>query len=164
MKRKIALFVMVAMIAGGGICLAQAGDARWWTNPDVARKLSLTETEKARLDSLHSASLLKRIDLKSAVAKERLNLDSALNNPKSTDAMLKEQYQKLTRAQNALAAERFNFIIQVRQVLGHERFAVFKSSFEERRRGRYQDRQGRGMRRGGTGQGMGPESADSPSE
>jgi len=97
MKKIIAVLAMTALFFGAGICLAGERDGRWWANPDVAGKLALTVTEKARLDALHEASLRKRIDLKAAVAKERLDMDSALNNPKSTDAALKERYQGLTR-------------------------------------------------------------------
>lgn len=151
----------LALFFSAGVCLAQTRDFRWWTNVDTARRLALTEAEKARLDSLHAASLRKRIDLKAAVAKERLDMDSALNNPKSTDAALKERYQGLTRAQNALAAERFNFLIQVRQIIGPERFSTFKSTFEEKRRGRHQERRDQGQRRRGV-DGTGPAGAASP--
>lgn len=155
MKKIIAVLAMTALFFGAGICLAGERDGRWWANPDVAGKLALTVTEKARLDALHEASLRKRIDLKAAVAKERLDMDSALNNPKSTDAALKERYQGLTRAQNALAAERFNFLIEVRQVIGPARFSTFKSTFEENRRGRFQERREQGKHREGRGMGAG---------
>ncbi|MBI5845564.1 MAG: hypothetical protein HZB23_12945 [Deltaproteobacteria bacterium] len=153
MKRKIALITLVSMLLGVGICLAQAPDARWWNNPDAAGRLSITAADKSRLEALYAQSQRKMIDLKSAVAKERLDLDAALNNPKSTDAALKERYQSLTRAQNALAQERFNFIIQTRQVLGHERFAIFKTMFEERRHERMNKWRERRSREGAAGQG-----------
>lgn len=157
MKIKIAAITLFLAFFGIGLGFAQVNDSRWWADPNVASKLSITEAEKAKLDSFYDASQKRRIDLKSAVAKARLDLDASLENPKSSDAALKANYQRLTQAQNALAYERFNFIVQIRQVLGPQRFAAFKSVFDERRHDRMNRwRENGGERRGG---GMGPQSS-----
>lgn len=130
------LVLIVACLAAPSAFAMYGAKGKWWTRPEVAQKLSLSDEEKARLDELYVESERKRIDLKSAVAKQRFDLTQVMENPESGEKEIMEQYDTLQKAQDELAAERFRFLLGVRSTIGAERFRRLSEMFEEFRRNR----------------------------
>lgn len=95
---------------------------RWWRSPQVANQLQLTDGEKERLEKAFSTSRLKMIDLKSKVEAEQFKLQTLVEKKNFDEAGIKAQHRKLERARTALADERFAFFVEVRKIIGHDRF------------------------------------------
>ncbi len=148
MMKKIVLSTLILLFLGAAAGLAQPPEARWWNKPEVAKRLALTDADKSRLEAVFTESQRRRIELRSAVAKERFDLDTALADPKAGDQALAERYQRVIAAQNALASERFAFILKTRQILGPARFQTLKSIFEDWRKEHAGEWRGRGPRKG----------------
>ncbi len=133
------LFIIAVLIAVLVPALASAENdfiGRWWRMPATASKLTLTETEKLKLDQLYQINRKNLIDMKAAVDKERFILEDILNKEPFNEAKVKEQFQKLEKRRAILSEERFRYVLEVRKLLGAERFKKLTVMAEEQWRGR----------------------------
>ena len=72
------------------------------------------------------------IDLKSEVEKERLELDILLESKEANMELISERYNSLEKARTKLSRERFALLIEIRDIIGVERFQELKSMHHER--------------------------------
>lgn len=114
---------------------------KWWKIPKVADKLALTPEEKEKLNRMHLEHRRKMIDLRSQVAKERLELEEILDSSIFTASTGMDRFKKLQEAHTILAMERFRFLAQVRELLGLERFQELKYEVKKCRMKKYKKRQ-----------------------
>jgi hypothetical protein len=89
----------------------------------------MSDEEKSKLDDKFFESRLKLVDLKSAVEKERLQLDKLMESETLNEKTVTEQFKKLESARANLSAERFRFVLEVRKILGFERFLQLNTTF-----------------------------------
>jgi Spy/CpxP family protein refolding chaperone len=99
---------------------------KWWEDPKVAKKLNLSDADKAKLKEAFDTSHRKLIKLKSAVETERFELGNLLDSEDFNEAALMQQFNKLEKARSELSRERFGFLVEVRKTLGHERYQLLK--------------------------------------
>ncbi len=102
---------------------------KWWYSRHSSEKLNLSDEEKSKLDDKFFESRFKLVDLKSAVEKERLKLDKLMESETLNEKAAMEQFKKLESARADLAAERFGFVMEVRNILGFERFLQLNTTF-----------------------------------
>ena len=122
--------LMVVMPLG---LLAQAPPpaGRWWHIPKVAEELNLRDDQKSRLDSLYLANRSRIIDLKAKMQKEQIKLEGLLEKQKLDKAAVMKQYDRVEKARSALAHERFRYLLQVREIIGYDRFENLKVLFSQ---------------------------------
>lgn len=106
---------------------------KWWQMPQVADKVALNQEERQKLDTMYLQHRRQMIDLHSQVQKERLELEYLLDSSTFDAAACMECFKKLQAAHSNLATERFKFLIQVRELLGLERFQQLKTEFRQHR-------------------------------
>jgi Spy/CpxP family protein refolding chaperone len=104
---------------------------KWWMMPEVSQKLSLTPEEQKQLNDAFYQHREKMIGLRSTLSKEHLELEKQLDSDAFDAAACKTQFASLTQARASMAAERFDFLVQVRQMLGLERFQQLKWHFKQ---------------------------------
>ncbi|KPK30097.1 MAG: hypothetical protein AMK69_04490, partial [Nitrospira bacterium SG8_3] len=68
---------------------------KWWHTPHVAEQLNLNGREKEQLDELFIQTRRKMIDLRSAVARERLELSILMDKETMDEDAVKVQFKKL---------------------------------------------------------------------
>lgn len=118
---------------------------KWWTMPQTAEKLALTEDEKEDLDTLYLQHRRQMIDLDALVAKERLELEHLLESADFDRDACMERFKAVQNAHSNLATERFKFLVQVRELLGVERFQELKTEIRQHRmRGKHSGQQRHG--------------------
>ena len=122
------VFVVILPVVAAG---QDVPAGKWWYNPKIQKNLNLSEKEIDKLDKLFAKSRRKLIKLKSAVENEQFELDQLLGQKKVDDAAVKKQFRKLEKAREKLANERLQFVIGVRNILGHERFQQLKSNYKK---------------------------------
>ena len=136
--KKVVLLALVFVFALSGISMARGPGSRreegmppgkWWKVPQVAEKLSLTEEERQKLDTMYLEHRHRMIDLRSQVDRERLELEQLLDSTTFDPAASMERFKKLQDTHRALATERFQFVLQVRSLLGLDRFQLLKAQF-----------------------------------
>lgn len=148
--KKVSLFALLFMFSlsgismakdpcfgGGGQCPGKVNmgipGGEWWKMPQVADKLALTQGEKEKLDTMYLQHRRQMIDLRSQIEKERLELEHLLDNSTFDAAACMGRFKKLQEAHANLTTERFRFLVQVRELLGPERFQQLKAEFQQPR-------------------------------
>lgn len=122
---------------GGGGGSMQAMDlpqGKWWKMPKVVESLNLTETEQKKLDELFFNFRSSKIDLRSKMMKEKLKIEPILENSTLNRGDCMAQFKKILAAQNEMSRHKFNFLLDVRELLGADRFQRLKSSFKKNMR------------------------------
>ena len=107
---------------------------KWWRMPEVASELKISSDEQAKLDDLYYKHRNQMIDHKSELKKEQISLEWFIEKEKLDEAACKDQFQKVLEARNKLSTERYNFLIEVRKLLGYERFLQLRPKFYELRK------------------------------
>jgi Spy/CpxP family protein refolding chaperone len=129
-KLFLCIFIILFALTSDALGLDGAPRGKWWRDSSISKKLNLTEKESQKIDTLFVESMRSMIDLKSAVEKERFELRNLLENKTGNDAEVKEQFKNLEKARSAIAIERLQFLISIREILGIKRFRELSSSSE----------------------------------
>ncbi len=106
---------------------------QWWKMPQMAAKLNLGDEEKEKLDNMFLEHRRRMIDLRSAMQKERLELERLLDSATLDSAACMERFLKVQEAHRGIAVERFRFLLGVRETLGLDRFQQLKAEVREHR-------------------------------
>lgn len=134
--KKVVLLALAFVFVLSSISIARGPGSRkeegmppgkWWKAPQVAERLSLTEEERQKLDTMYLEHRHRMIDLRSQVDRERLELEQLLDSTTFDPAASMERFKKLQETHKALATERFQFLLQVRSLLGLDRFQLLKA-------------------------------------
>lgn len=144
MKRYL-LYMLVCFMMLPGVSMARDPDfskdgiedlprGKWWRMPEVAGELKISSDEQAKLDDLYYKHRNRMIDLKGELKKEQIALEWFIEKEKLDEAACNDQFQKVLEAQNKLSTDRYHFLIEVRKILGYERFLKLGPKFHELRR------------------------------
>jgi Spy/CpxP family protein refolding chaperone len=147
---KSSLFTVIALTAISLFSFSRYSEAqvpagKWWHMPGVAKKLELTDEHARQLDGLFVQNRMKLIDLKSALEKERFELQNLLDKDRLDEKVVLDQFARVQAARSKLDAERFYFLLEVRKILGLERFQHLEMLVKDFRED-FNKRQGQGQR------------------
>ena len=90
---------------------------KWWTSPDMAQKLSLTDDQKRRMDDIFQQHRLKLIDLQASLEKEEISLEPLVGADQPDDAKVFAQIDRVAQARAELEKANSRMLWQVRRVL-----------------------------------------------
>lgn len=154
MKKWIFVMITAGLMLMAGLCPAQpAGDGpnsynlppgKWWRLPEASEKHGITPTEQEKLDELYMDSRRKMIDLKGILEKEMLDLELLMDTNTFDEKAAMEKYRAVQNARSDLSVERFRYFIEVRKLLGNDRYQLLKQRYQEIRRSRRQGPPARG--------------------
>ncbi len=123
LKSMHGLIVLIVVLLMTSNTMAQdAPTGRWWRSQQVVKTLNLTNGEIQRLESSYGQSRRQMIKMKNRVETEQFELESMMQNRKLNESAIKAQNRKLERARSDLADAKFAFVIEVRKIIGHQRF------------------------------------------
>ena len=158
--KKVTIFSLVCLLAASGIGLAwephgmeelKIPHGKWWLMPEMAKKLGLASEEQQKFDDLFVQSRRRMIDLKSDVEREHLELEMILDQQDFDESACMDRFKKFEDARTKLANERFGFLVEVRKLLGLDRYRRLKTEFHDRRLHRMKGEwQGKGPVKGRT--------------
>ncbi len=86
------------------------------------------------MDSMFVQNRLRLIDLKSGVEKEQFELQNLLDAAHLDEKAAEDQFSKLQTARSKLNAERFSFLLEVRKLLGRDRFQQLEGLMKDFRK------------------------------
>ena len=143
--RRVLFYMLICFFVLSGISMARdsgysrdgIGDlprGKWWRMPEVASELKISSDEKTKLDDLYYKHQNKMIDHKSELKKAQIALEWFIEKENLDESASKNQFQKVLEARNKLSTERYNFLMEVRKLLGYERFLQLKPKFYELRK------------------------------
>ncbi len=128
-----ALFLLVFVISPAVVTAKDFPPGKWWHNPKASEKLNLSDEEIKMLDKQFVDSRRKLIKLKSIVESEQFELDNLFDSENINQKEAMKQFDKLGLAKKNLSTERFRLILEVRNILGLERFRQLKEYRQLRR-------------------------------
>jgi Spy/CpxP family protein refolding chaperone len=102
---------------------------RWWHLPYFATQLNITDQQKAQLDKLFDYNRNRLMQLKMQIEQERVELVAAIDREHLDERAAISRMKKLEDSRTLLAATRFTYSLEVRKLLGYERFARLKTLF-----------------------------------
>lgn len=138
--------LVIATLIGLTWTIAHAYDdyrGRWWRTPDIAEQLQLGEAEIRQLDDAFEVARIRMIELKGKVEIEQQKLSALMEKTDFNEAAVREQHRMQEAARTQLADVRFDFLLVVRKIVGHDRFVKLLDIREEQRRQRHADREKR---------------------
>lgn len=123
LKSMRAIFVVLAILLLADQIMAQeAPKGRWWRFPEVVSALGLTGSEIQQLEQAYEQSRRQMIGLKSKVEREQFELSNLIEQRKFDEAAIRTQNRNLEKARSDLADAKFAFVIDVRRIIGAQRF------------------------------------------
>jgi Spy/CpxP family protein refolding chaperone len=149
--KRVTILTLICFFAVSGIGLAKGpcgmGElklphGKWWQLPEVAEKLDLTSEEQQKLDDLLVQNQRQLIDLKTNVQKDRLELEVILDQQNFDESVCMDRFKKFQYARTNLSNERFKFLVEVRKLLGRNRYRQLKTEFHDRRMHRMKEHHG----------------------
>ena len=120
--RAICVVTIILLLA---VPVAMAQDApkgRWWHSARVVGALNLTPAEIERLEQAYEKFRPQLIRIKSKVEQEQFELSNLIEQSTFDEAAIRAQNHKLEQARSELADVKFTFVIEVRKIIGAERF------------------------------------------
>ena len=141
MVRKNAWLAMILLVVlmPATLLAQEMMHGKWWHNKTMTEQLELSDSERKLLDEKYIESRRRMLDLKSEVEKERFELDILLGRQDVNKEQISERYDSLEKARAKLSKERFGLLIEIRDIIGVERFQELKSLHRERKRGKRGD-------------------------
>ena len=126
-------FLLVFVISPAVVIAKDFPPGKWWHNPQASEKLNLSDEEIKMLDKQFVDSRRKLIKLKSIVESEQFEIDNLFDSENINQKEAMRQFDKLQQAKKNLSTEHFRLILEVRNILGLERFRQLKEHNQLRR-------------------------------
>ncbi len=104
---------------------------KWWYDPGIKAELKLQDKEIKRLDRLFNKSRRRLIDLKNKVEKAQFEYQRLMEAEPLDEKAVNRQFGQLEKARGQLASERSRFLVEVRKILGHNRFQRLKQIYRQ---------------------------------
>jgi Spy/CpxP family protein refolding chaperone len=124
-KRGVVLAVIVLFTPGLVFGQEMMG-GKWWQSERIAEELKITDDEKRQLNEIYTGSRRELITFKSNVERERFELDNLLDQRDAKRKDINDQYNRLETARSNLSTERFNLLMDIRDIVGIERYQQLK--------------------------------------
>ena len=121
---------------GRSICWARGrlfgpSDAIPSASPVVVVGYGLWENIQSQLDRLFKKSRRRLIDLKTKVEKAQFEYQNLMEAEPLDEKAVNRQFAQLEKARSKLASERSRFLVEVRKILGHNRFQQLKQIYRQ---------------------------------
>jgi len=158
MKRIIlftCLFALILSTTGyakmGGPGLLPPG--KWWHMPKIVESLKITDDEKTFLDQMFLEKRKAMIQVKGEMETKKLDMEAIMEKEPFDEEAAMTQFEAMHASGQKMWKNKFKFVIEVRKLLGKDRFMQLKSQFrrahgKHRHGGRGHMRHGRGHKGG----------------
>lgn len=122
--RTLLVLTLAVLVLGGPSWAQGQGQQR-------PQRPQLTAEQRQKLQEARDRFAREAIDLRAAVAKERLELRRLLRAENPNMAQVESQLRRLSEAEARLRMARIRFQQEVRQIVGPEQYARFRAMWRE---------------------------------
>lgn len=102
------------------------GMREWWNNPQIAKKIGLSDQQKQQLDKIHQDGVLKMIDLHADLEREQVILRPMLRTYSPDENQVLAQVEKVSEARSALMKQHIETMLASRKVLTEAQWKQLK--------------------------------------
>jgi protein CpxP len=106
---------------------------RWWERPKVVEQLGLTSEQTKKLEAITLDQARTMVDLKSAVEKAQIDLRAASDADPFNAKRVRDAFGVLIQARTKLETQRFETLLQTREVLTADQWRKLHDVVRERR-------------------------------
>jgi hypothetical protein len=124
------LFLLAAVFVQGDALCQETVIGKWWYNPIITRRVTLALQERKLLDEKFLETQRKLIALKNDVEREQFELENLIEKETLNEDAIMAQFRRLEKARQDLSSERFRFLLEVRKIMGLQRFQTIKMAFQ----------------------------------
>ncbi len=100
---------------------------RWWNNPDMVQKLSLTADQQKKMDDIFQQSRLRLVDLNASLQKEELTLEPLLAADQPDEPKILAQIDRVAQARAELEKANARMLLGIRRVLNQDQWKKLQS-------------------------------------
>ncbi len=130
MKTALTSLLFLILMQTSSVAFAQdMYPGQWWRMPQAAETFNLTDKQKLQLDDLYHANRKNLNQLKDTIENERDRFAESLEKEPLDEAAVMAQFKKLEEARASIAAEKMRYILEVRKLLGSQRFERLRTYF-----------------------------------
>lgn len=106
---------------------------RWWERPKVVEQLNLTADQTQRLEAITLDQASTMVDLKGAVEKAEIDVRAASDAEPFNAKRVRGAFGVLLQARTKLETQRFEMLLQTREVLTADQWRNLRDLLRERR-------------------------------
>ena len=140
---KKALIITVVLTLMGPLVAANEFDlppGKWWENPRVVSHIGLSDEQQAQIREIVFAYARRMIDLKADVDKAGLDLANTVDQQEFDPEPVRAAYAVFQTARHKLENERFEMLLEVRQVLSYEQWRKIEEATQRIQQNRSEQR------------------------
>jgi len=100
---------------------------RWWKNPDMIQKLSLTADQQKKMDDIFQDSRLKLIDLNAALQKDEAILEPLVGADQPDEGKILSQIDRVAQGRAELEKANARMLLGIRRVLNQDQWKILSS-------------------------------------
>jgi len=131
-KKTLALLLLIAFLLLPSISEAkEIPPGRWWRIPYFSEPLQITESQQNDLDALFDYNRNRLAELKRELEQEKRDLTRMLEQEHLNETATLGQMKQLESTRTLLAATHFSYSLEVRKLLGHDRFQQLKTLYRD---------------------------------
>lgn len=101
---------------------------RWWNNPDLVQKLSLTPDQQKKMEAVFEQSRPTLMDLSATVRKEEMAMEPLLSVDQPDEARILAQIDRLAQARAELEKAYARMLLGVRRLLTQEQWKILQAN------------------------------------
>jgi Spy/CpxP family protein refolding chaperone len=144
---------------GQGMGMGGWGEGKWWKNPELAKKLNLTDAQVNKMENIFQNHRLQLIDLHANLEKQEVILEPMINADHPNEQQTLEQIDKVAQARAELEKSNARMLFAIRNVLSPEQWKQLQAERDSRRN---REKRVEFFRFRGRDNGTGPESIPAP--
>ena len=135
LRKRIWLGLLFVVVFMPSTILAQGMmHGKWWHDSSIVQGLQLTEAEKKELDEKYIESRRKMIEFKSEIEMQRFELDLLLGSTDADRQKIMARFNSLEQVRDELSSTRFEMLLEIREIIGPERFQELNTIYRDRKR------------------------------
>ena len=122
---KKTLIITVVLVLAGPLATANEFDlppGKWWESPRFVEHIGLTDAQQAQIREIVFTYARRMIDLKADVDKAGLDLAASVDQQEFDPAPVRAAHAVFQTARRKLENERFEMLLEVRQLLTYEQW------------------------------------------
>lgn len=133
-RKCLAILAVIALFSLPRPSFAQGKEippGRWWHIPYFAEQLEIDDKQKDELDKLFDHNRQRLAELKKQVEEQKSELLKAIDEEHLNESSAIAQMKTLESTRTLLAATHFSYSLEVRKLLGHDRFQRLKTLYRK---------------------------------
>ena len=100
---------------------------RWWKNPDMIQKLSLSTDQQKKMDDIFQDSRLKLIDLNAALQKDEAILEPLVAADQPDEGKILSQIDRVAQGRAELEKANARMLLGIRRVLNSDQWKILST-------------------------------------